>query len=568
MQGLSHCVILTVLLVALVRSAPSTAEGAGRQLLSHCSLPGWSHGQSTFVLTCVPLRGHLTPLLYVAQELSSRGHNVLLAVPTKAMEWVPWGQLYGSVHVHELVGPTEEVAEEGGSGLLPMLARAFRKNFLLSESFQQPYEPLLEALEQLGTCGYAPDMLFVDFISHFAFDAADTLGLPSVASVPMVGAYQHNAMLLPSPSSGFQLEMSVFERVISFMMAQVKPILHIPMAVQMNQRRKRLGLRSQHSVEQYLESRLQLCFTVVGFEYAQLEPPAILHVGPAQVSRESGRGLTAFNAVVPPLRHEVVAWLDEQLQHGRRVLYVSAGSTKLLTAPVVSVIDDAMRTLLMQDRCDSGPVNEPPCRPEISVLYNMDEELFFPNGHWSDSLTALRGRVLFAKEVEQPRVLSHNAVILFLSHCGLNSVNEAMLATVPLVCVPHRFDQLDNAARVVDGGLGRALPLGGLQAPLLSATVTDVLENLAEHRENARRLRAIALSHGGSSAAADALETALLVGHEHLMLNAVQRQPWTTQLLPSLVLLLMAWAMFRLFRSVFRAGRGSAPGGIPRPKKE
>jgi len=50
--------------------------------------------------------------------------------------------------------------------------------------------------------------------------------------------------------------------------------------------------------------------------------------------------------------------------------------------------------------------------------------------------------------VPQAAVLAHPAVRCFVSHCGQNSVQEALGAAVPLVCLPFYCDQYEWAASV------------------------------------------------------------------------------------------------------------------------
>lgn len=74
--------------------------------------------------------------------------------------------------------------------------------------------------------------------------------------------------------------------------------------------------------------------------------------------------------------------------------------------------------------------------------------------------------------VPQVEVLQHADV--FLTHCGMNSVNEAMHYGVPMVAMPFINDQISNAKRIVDLGIGkrvRSFPSRGRQ---LYRTVLDV----------------------------------------------------------------------------------------------
>ncbi|GFZ44335.1 hypothetical protein JCM24511_02057 [Saitozyma sp. JCM 24511] len=59
--------------------------------------------------------------------------------------------------------------------------------------------------------------------------------------------------------------------------------------------------------------------------------------------------------------------------------------------------------------------------------------------------------------VDQVAVLNHNAVMCFISHCGVNSVMEAILAGVPIIGWPLQWDQIPIASQLHALGLGVGL---------------------------------------------------------------------------------------------------------------
>jgi len=66
---------------------------------------------------------------------------------------------------------------------------------------------------------------------------------------------------------------------------------------------------------------------------------------------------------------------------------------------------------------------------------------------------------------------------LFLTHCGMNSINEAMTFGVPMVAMPFINDQISNANRVVELGIGkkaRFFPSSGRE---LYATCQSVMRD-------------------------------------------------------------------------------------------
>jgi UDP:flavonoid glycosyltransferase YjiC (YdhE family) len=114
-------------------------------------------------------------------------------------------------------------------------------------------------------------------------------------------------------------------------------------------------------------------------------------------------------------------------------------------------------------------------QPENSVLYvSFGSYLSMPRSQFEEVAMGLRdsgvsffwvardraadlretcgagGKGLAVPWCEQQKVLRHPAVGGFLSHCGWNSVLEAVCAGVPLLAFPVAWDQLVNARMVAD----------------------------------------------------------------------------------------------------------------------
>ena len=79
-----------------------------------------------------------------------------------------------------------------------------------------------------------------------------------------------------------------------------------------------------------------------------------------------------------------------------------------------------------------------------------------------DSLGNIPKNIYAYSFVPQLEVLEHTDV--FLTHCGMNSVNEALYYGVPMAAMPFLNDQIGNAERIVKLGLGkrvRSFPING-----------------------------------------------------------------------------------------------------------
>ncbi len=97
----------------------------------------------------------------------------------------------------------------------------------------------------------------------------------------------------------------------------------------------------------------------------------------------------------------------------------------------------------------------------------------------------------------------------FITHGGMNSVHEGFYYGVPLVVVPHQFEQLLNGKRVVETGagvlIGDKAPYGRVTPDELRSALDSVLTD-AKYRENAVRIGETLKAAGGYSRAADEIE--------------------------------------------------------------
>lgn len=75
------------------------------------------------------------------------------------------------------------------------------------------------------------------------------------------------------------------------------------------------------------------------------------------------------------------------------------------------------------------------------------------------------------------RVLGHPRLKAFVTHCGLNSLNEAARSGVPLVTIPLFGDQLYNAAVVTSKGTGVHIDVQKLSKETLVNALKTVLKD-------------------------------------------------------------------------------------------
>ncbi|MGW1798795.1 macrolide family glycosyltransferase [Streptomyces sp. NPDC001984] len=120
-----------------------------------------------------------------------------------------------------------------------------------------------------------------------------------------------------------------------------------------------------------------------------------------------------------------------------------------------------------------------------------------------DTLGPLPANVLARRFVPQPEVLARAA--LFVTHGGMNSVNEALYAGVPMLVVPQGADQPIVARRVVELGAGLSIRTQDVAKGSVRALARRLLHDPG-FQAAATTLQAAQHKAGGYRRAADELE--------------------------------------------------------------
>lgn len=85
--------------------------------------------------------------------------------------------------------------------------------------------------------------------------------------------------------------------------------------------------------------------------------------------------------------------------------------------------------------------------------------------------------VLIGKRMPQNEILAHPNMKLFISHCGLGSVNEAKFHGVPILGLPIFADQPKNFEAITDEGWSIGEPLGDLTEESFQRYLHEMLTN-------------------------------------------------------------------------------------------
>lgn len=234
-------------------------------------------------------------------------------------------------------------------------------------------------------------------------------------------------------------------------------------------------------------------------------------------------GLAAPSRKIPPVycvgplitsqserRQECLEWLDGQPH--RSVVFLCFGSLGVFSGKqlgeIAAGLERSRQRFLWVVRTPPAQVlgggeivklTESPPEPELEAL--------LPEGFLER--TGERGMVV-KSWAPQAEVLQHGAVGAFVTHCGWNSVLEAVVAGVPMAAWPLYAEQRLNKVVLVEMGLG--VEMRGYKSGLVAAAEVEEKVRLLLEAERGRELRArmervkltaeAALAEGGSSSVA------------------------------------------------------------------
>ncbi|KAL7752096.1 hypothetical protein RI367_002626 [Sorochytrium milnesiophthora] len=194
-----------------------------------------------------------------------------------------------------------------------------------------------------------------------------------------------------------------------------------------------------------------------------------------------------------PIAQHALSWLDKQHAAGRPVVYISHGSAAQLAPEQVVQMAAALDKL----------------KGRVSFLWAMraaqqahlpaDAAAKFDIFNDPGTHVARDAAVLVMGWAPQVDVLAHPATTGFLSHCGWNSITEAISNDMPIIAWPMFAEQHPNAAAlalpevqiavVVPGTSlvgGRVVPADEVVDAVNQVIGTDGKETV--YRQNARRL--------------------------------------------------------------------------------
>ena len=413
---------------------------------------------SQYAMICPPLPSHIYTVAALGRELARRGHSVTMIglpdakaqIEAEHLQYHPIGET--GHPVGEVARFRKQLAETKGiAGLRLAMAAVRRMNETL-------FAELPGILRHIGA-----DALIADQAEAAAGTVAERAGLPWITvcnALPI-----HREPLLPPYFTSWQYRPDSFGRLRNFVGYAGFDVITASIRKGVQLRRSEWKLPLYRHPDEVNSPVLQLIQTVPEFDFPRAKLPPVFHyTGPFR--RES---------------HKKIEFPWHRLT-GRPLVYASMGTLQTRLPAVFTAIAEACRNIRAQLVLSLG------------------------NGFSAEEVGTLPGSPIVVDFAPQFELLQRADV--FITHGGLNSVQESIMAGVPAITIPITSDQGGVAARVTWTGAGEMIRLGQLSAARLQAALQRVLRE-PTYKANVERLRRVMLSSGGVELAADLTESAL-----------------------------------------------------------
>ena len=397
----------------------------------------------------IPEAGHLVPTAQVAKALGQRGHEaVLLTLDSAAPKFAKACEASGC----RFVGLAKGLP---GSDAPGPVADLMSKGLMSSAMFYVSDAMRPELVDWLKA--EKPDVVLADFFTLAPLQAAKELDFPMLLNVP-------------GP-------LEIFKKLN--MARTALPFFAKVFLASYNFSEARLTYRMFAQILPEMRSRVCLVNSFFGLDLACDLPPYVVVTG-STAARPSAAKITETSDA------KLNAWLKEMRSSGKlRVVYVTMGSMQVLEPFQLKALYEGLQAL-----------------KGVAVAWSLKEQQQqqLPGG-----VENIPSHFYVAKWLPQGEAMQLPEVAVVVTHCGFGGLNETIAAGKPMVCLPFRADQPQNAQIACSRGMAEQLNPLKLTAAAVTGAVAKVLED-PRYAQKALELQRQSLKTKGAEACVDAVE--------------------------------------------------------------
>lgn len=164
-----------------------------------------------------------------------------------------------------------------------------------------------------------------------------------------------------------------------------------------------------------------------------------------------------------------------------RTVYIAFGTHVILNLPTIRVLIQGLATAIAAATIDSVIWTLRPMAqkqiPLSSTIGPIPSDPLLSGMTWSHLLMNQHSRFYFTSHAPQRAILARATTILFLTHAGPSSANEALFAGVPMLTMGIYGDQLPNSMRLREAGVALSLNKDYFTAEEVSTKIGQLVED-------------------------------------------------------------------------------------------
>lgn len=294
---------------------------------------------------------------------------------------------------------------------------------------------------------FKPDMIVADFFLDSAVrDIKHQTGIPIATVWPQMPYAMVGASYIPG-LPGFQVDALTSEHASLWtrVRAALRPLRAVSAVVPylkfVRDMRRRAGLNYSLPILKKPDY-LVLVNSFFGLETPKDLPPLVAPIGPI-LSEE-------YQALDTPL--------EEFYADRHRVIYVSFGTHIQVPSRDLEKFVSAFANLLHEGLIDGIIWSADNTQ---RAIFNRDQAVPHTDILAGDLLDGLNPSWLFMTFAPQRAILARKETVLFVTHGGGSSVNEAVFHETPMLSLGFFFDQPLNGLRILEAGVGLKLDKAG-----------------------------------------------------------------------------------------------------------
>jgi UDP:flavonoid glycosyltransferase YjiC (YdhE family) len=403
------------------------------QLTTGTALIGGEDPLNIAISVTLGSKSHVKYLFEITKKLTSRGHKITYLCTEETLKFAK-----GYNITHKIVGNADmdllndDIKPYTKASKSPLAPPSFKTSMvkIYTQSF-----PLYEKYYKEEK----PDLIICDFVSPSCIESA------AKNKIPLIIGYQPFSVAVRKPyltiGHGFvptTIEnYSFWERFQHGLIDPFKALSEFfDVFSNLNRVRKQFGIPKAFALQHFTNLGLGIVNSYIGFENPRSLPSNVFPIGPV------------FPENLSPMNSE----LNNFLNTHKKVLYIAFGSLIKFSPELSTNLLEHFQKLLDEGWIDGivwGSMKNT----------NLEEfpKLYTVNGIEYSTEKILDGThndFILLKWAPQDAILNHQSVKLFMTHCGLDSIYEAIQSGTPMLAIPHFGDQPRNAVLIKEHGIG------------------------------------------------------------------------------------------------------------------